>query len=111
MLEYSKAGEGLLEKLFGDPTRKWWTSSSGRIELSMSVEQIEMVPLSGHAEFGIALLRQEKEIRTQIDKIKPEVLTECLDEYGTWDDEQLKDHEANIDRLLWIAACDIQEEE
>lgn len=90
--------------------KKFWTESLGRIELEMTMQQAEMVPLSGHAEFGVALLKQEKDVKAQIDKIKPKVLADCLSEYGTWDDTELQDHDKNIDRLLWIAACDIQEE-
>ena len=90
---------------------KYWTESLGRIELEMTMEQAELVPMSGQAEFGVALLIQEPDVKAQVDKIDPKVLATCLSEYGTWDDEELKDHNQNIDRLLWIAACDIQEEE
>ncbi len=110
-LEITKAGDKLLEELFADDTRKWWTESLGRIELSMSVEQAEMVPLSGQADDNVLALSQEPEIKAQIDKIKPELLVECLSEYGAWDTEELKDHEQNIQRILWLAACDIQEED
>lgn len=110
-LQITKAGEELLEKLFGSPDVKWWVESLGRIELAMTMKQAEMVPLSGHAEFGVARLLQEPEIKAQIDKIKPELLAECLSEYGAWDDTELKDHQNNIERLLWLAASDIQEED
>jgi len=34
-----------------------------------------------------------------------EVLRDC----GAWDDDELSDHDANLDRLLWIACGDIVE--
>ncbi len=34
-----------------------------------------------------------------------------LREYGAWNDEQLADDEANWERIVWIAAGDIQEEQ
>lgn len=38
--------------------------------------------------------------------------TDCADYlrgYGAWEDSELKDHESNLDRLVWIAACDLAE--
>lgn len=29
---------------------------------------------------------------------------------GGWDDDELSDHETNVERLLWLIACDISEE-
>ena len=93
-----------------DETKRWWTESLGRMELSMSPEQAEMVPLAGDAEHGCCLLAKEKDIMLQLDKYTPEVLAACLREYGTWNDEELKDHKANILRILWLAAGDINEQ-
>jgi len=108
-LQTTPEGDELLEKLFGqDP--KWWVESLGRIELKMTMEQAEMVPLVGDADDGVLALSKIPEIKAQMDKIKPELLAECLDEYGVWDQVELKDNEQNIQRLLWIAACDIREE-
>jgi hypothetical protein len=38
-----------------------------------------------------------------------DALREELREYGAWDDEQLSDDAANWERIVWIAAGDIQE--
>jgi len=91
--------------------KRWWTESLGRIEIEMTLEQAEMVPLMGQADDGVYLLSQEKDVMAQLDKYTPELIAECLKEYGAWDDEELKDHKQNIQRLLWIAACDLQEKE
>jgi hypothetical protein len=91
--------------------KKWWTESLGRIEFQMTLEQAEMVPLMGQADNLVKALSEIKEVTDQLDKYTPELIAECLSEYGAWDDEQLKDHEQNIQRLLYIAACDIQEQD
>ena len=33
-----------------------------------------------------------------------------LEGYGAWDDEELSDHDANLSRLVWLAACDLDEQ-
>jgi hypothetical protein len=43
--------------------------------------------------------------------IDPKTLAAELQEYGAWDSEELADHEDNIERIIWIAACDIAENE
>jgi len=39
----------------------------------------------------------------------PWLLREHLRGYGAWDAAQLCDHRANLQRLLWIWACDCKE--
>jgi hypothetical protein len=89
--------------------KKWWTESLGRIELQMTQEQAEMVPLSGDAEDGVLQLSKEQDIIAQLNKYSPELIATCLSEYGAWDKEELEDKEQNKQRLLWIAATDIRE--
>jgi hypothetical protein len=43
-------------------------------------------------------------------EITPERLAAEMKEYGAWDAEQLADDEANWQRLIWIACCNIKEE-
>ena len=38
-----------------------------------------------------------------------ELFKEYLDGYGAWDDEELKDHEENKQRVLWTWACNCDE--
>lgn len=38
-------------------------------------------------------------------------LADELREYGAWDAEGLRDREENERRILWIAACNIREEQ
>ena len=46
-------------------------------------------------------------IKRQLAKIDPEQLRKELREYGAWDDEELSNHQDNLERILWIAAGDI----
>ena len=43
-------------------------------------------------------------------EITPEKLATELKEYGAWDDEELKDDEANWRRIIWIGAGNIRDE-
>lgn len=57
-------------------------------------------------------LKEETEIpaiKRQLKKIDPSALREELLQYGAWDYDDLLDHEANLERILWIASCDIKE--
>ena len=87
----------------------WWTESLGRIELQITKAQAATCFHPGPADADVAALRQVPAIRRQLDKLKPETVRDCLREYGAWDDAELSDHDANLSRLLWIAACDIAE--
>jgi hypothetical protein len=88
----------------------WWTDTHGYIELEMTVDQMNMVPASGDGEPGVLALLAEPSIKEQVDKLNPETVRKVLHGYGTWDAEQLADHEANIMRLLWLASLGLQEE-
>jgi hypothetical protein len=88
----------------------YWTESSGRIELKITKAQAESCSHPGSCDNDVAHLRTVPAIRRQLDKLSPELVAECLSEYGAWDDDELSDHEQNLDRLLWIACCDLAEQ-
>lgn len=43
--------------------------------------------------------------------VTPEALAAELKDYGAWDADELADDDQNWHRLIWIAACNIAEEE
>lgn len=43
--------------------------------------------------------------------ITVEALRLTLREYGAWDEAELRDHNENERRIVWIAACDLREEQ
>ena len=89
---------------------EWWSESFGRIELQIAREDAESASHPGPCDADVARLRDVPYIREQLDRLPPALVAECLREYGAWDAEELADHDANLDRLLWCACCDISEE-
>jgi hypothetical protein len=88
----------------------WFTSGSGRIELQMTMEQAVSASHSGDCEDDTRELSKVSVIAEQLAKIDPTTLSAELKEYGAWDAEELADHDQNIQRILWLAACDIAEQ-
>lgn len=86
-----------------------WTDSSGIIVLQMTRAQAQSCSHPGRCDEDVAALRQVRKIKVQLDKLDPKDVAKCLREYGAWDDAELENHDANLDRLLWIAAGDIVE--
>jgi hypothetical protein len=87
-----------------------YLSSSGRIELQMTMEQAESVSHCGHCDDDVKELSKVPTIAEQLSKIDPSVLSAELEEYGSWDEEERADHDQNLQRLLWIAGGDIAEQ-
>jgi len=90
---------------------RWWSSSSGQIEIQIPLEWAESTHHSGHCDNDVLAVSQEGFIKDFTSALNPDIVRNVLDEYGTWDDEELKDKEENIQRLLWIACGDIAEQE
>lgn len=50
-------------------------------------------------------------IAVQLAALDPKALASELQEYGAWDETELADHEQNLQRILWLAAGDIIEQD
>ena len=87
-----------------------WKESLGRIELQITLAQARACSHPGPCDSDVLALSQHPKIARQLKKLDPKLVAECLKEYGAWDAEELTDHPQNLQRLLWIAACDIAEE-
>ena len=85
----------------------WYSSSSGRIELRLTKIEAATGSHSGSCDSDVAYLRTVPRIRRQLDRIDPALLARELQEFGCWSDEDLRDHSANLNRILWIACGDI----
>lgn len=86
----------------------WWTVGSGRIELQMTIEQAQAVSHSGDCLNDVrALVRT---LNPQLEKFDPALIAKELREYGAWSTAELANHGDNLERLVWIAGCDISEE-
>lgn len=88
-------------------TRFWWSSSSGRIELKLSLEDAHTGYHQGHCDADIRALSEDDSIASQLAALDPAIVAQELQGYGAWDEVELADHEQNLQRLLWIAAGDL----
>ena len=86
-----------------------WTDSYGFIELTITKAQAHAGHHQGQCDQDIADLRRVPSIKKQLDRLDPDRVREVLRDYGAWDQAELSDHDANLDRLLWIACGDIVE--
>lgn len=87
----------------------WFSTSSGRIELQMTLAQAQSASHQGQCDDDVATLSKHPKIARQLAKIDPALLAAELQEYGAWDDTELSDHAQNLQRILWLAAGDIVE--
>jgi len=81
-----------------------------RFSLSMTLEQALSASHPGDCTAEVAVLAQAPEISAQLSDIPAAYLRTELAEYGAWDENELADHAANQQRILWIAAGNIREE-
>jgi hypothetical protein len=88
----------------------WYSSGSGLIEIELTWDQACQGSHQGQCDVDIAELRKVPEIAVQLGKIDRDTLRKELDEYGAWDEDELKDHDQNLNRILWLACGDIVEE-
>lgn len=88
---------------------KIWGSSCGRIELSFTKSEYNSVPASGPADDAVSTLIKKPRVLVQFALISDSLIVEVLREYGAWEDSELIDRQANIERMVWIATLDIQE--
>lgn len=87
----------------------WWTSSCGRVELQMTKAEAAACSHQGECDVDVQGLSEKPKIARQLAKIEPAKLRLELRELGCWDSAELADHKQNLQRVLWIAACDIAE--
>jgi hypothetical protein len=88
----------------------WFATSSGRIEISLTLDDARSGSHQGTCDADVRALSAVPYIAQQLKKINPALLASELSEYGAWGDEELKDHDQNIQRILWLACGDIREE-
>lgn len=87
----------------------WWSSSSGRLELQLTLEQARSASHQGQCDEDVRALSADPAIAAQTVQWKPEDVRDELRGYGSWDAAELADHEQNLQRMLWLAAGDIAE--
>ena len=87
----------------------WYTSSCGRIELQLTKAQAQSCSHTGPCDAEVKSLSIVPAVRRQLEAIDPKLLAAELKEYGAWSNEELADHDQNLQRLVWVAAGEITE--
>ena len=85
-------------------------ASFNRFEIKMTLKQAKSVSHQGECLPDILELLKDKNYISQFKKIIPGSIIAELQEYGAWDLKELLDHKANIERITWIAGCQIIED-
>jgi len=83
-----------------------------RFELELTEEQVRAVSAGGQdASEAVDWVLEDSAVTDQLDAIGWLPIRDELAEYGTWDAQELTDDDANRGRIVWIAGCDIKENE
>jgi hypothetical protein len=73
------------------------------------MDQAQSCSHSGQCGDDVAELRRDPGIAAQLAALDPDKVRRSLSGYGAWDASELADHDANLDRLLWLACGDVAE--
>lgn len=88
---------------------KWWTSSTGRIEIIIDLQDVTTVCQSGPNDEAVRQLRRKSYIKSQFDKYPMETLTAEIKEMI--ESELVPKHTRRrcdaLDFLVWVACWDI----
>lgn len=89
----------------------YWCDGSGRVSLELTAAEARSAAHQGQCSADVAALAAAPHIRQQLADMDPSMVRALLDEYGAWDWTELASHADNLQRVLWLAACDIVEEQ
>ncbi len=78
--------------------------------ITLTLNIVNACSHSGQCDNDVKMCMQLPEIISQLNKIGSHQLIKELQQYGAWDMDELQDHQANLERILWIAANNIQDE-
>ncbi len=95
------------------PRMGWYHSGTGSIELALTLDDARSASHSGPCDADIAELQRVPYIAEQLAKISDETARDVATESGRNDYEHAAndDREGNIAFILWMACCDITENE
>jgi hypothetical protein len=81
-----------------------------RFEIALTEDEARTGYHTGDCDCDVAELRKVPHIAAQLSQLDPADGYAELDEYGCWDETELADHEASLDRILWIACGNVVDE-
>ena len=77
--------------------------------ISLTKQYAAKMSHAGQCDAEVLQAMKKPYIKKQLDALPVDKLAIELKEYGAWDEIELQDHNANLMRILWIAAGDIQD--
>jgi glutaredoxin-related protein len=86
-------------------------ASFNYFDLYLTRKDVDSMPLSGQCDDAVKIIAKKPYIVRQFNAIDNSKLIKELTEYGAWDEIELQDKRANIERVIWIACSDIKENE
>lgn len=86
-----------------------WNSTNYGNDLKLTTSDAQKCSHSGQCDDDVKEVMKKKYVSNQLKQLDAKKLEKELREYGAWDDEQLKNHEENLMRWVWISAGDILE--
>jgi hypothetical protein len=86
-----------------------WNYSNYNNDIRITRQDAAKCSHSGDCESDIIELLQKPYIKKQVATLDREQLKKELSEYGAWNEAELRDHNQNIIRWLWLSAADIIE--
>lgn len=86
------------------------TAQFNRFELELKEEDVDRCSHPGGCDDDVYSVPQHGYVIEQLERISKEALRAELKEYGSWDSGELADDAQNRQRIVWLAAGDIQEE-
>jgi hypothetical protein len=84
-------------------------ASLNYFDLYFTRQDVDSMPFSGTCDDTVNVIANKPYILRQFNAIDNSVLIKELTEYGAWDDIELQDKQANIERVIWLACSDIKE--
>jgi len=86
-------------------------ASFNYFDLYFTRKDVDSMPLSGACDDTVDVIANKPYIIRQFNAIDNSKLIKELIEYGAWDEIELQDKQANIERIIWLACSDIKERE
>jgi hypothetical protein len=75
-------------------------------EIELPQDFIHSIPSQGRADESVSQIQHYYNIECD----EKDLIT-YLKSFGAWEDSELQNHDSNIDRLIWLACLDCQEQE
>ena len=84
-------------------------ASLNYFDLYFTRQDVDSMPSGGQCDDAVKIIAKKPYIERQFANIDNSKLIKELTEYGAWDNVELQDKQANIERIIWIACGDIKE--